>query len=117
VFHWERQCNGRYSLSWVPLYQDQEDYIEAKLYKLLDGLPSATVYQCPGCRKYSVNFTLRKKQFCSPRCMSRVNTRKRREADREGYNKYQSLLKKDLLMEKKGLRRLKTKSRKVKKGV
>jgi len=116
VFHWMRQRNGKYSLSWVPLYRNQEDYIEAKLYRLLDGLPSATVYQCLGCKKYSVNFTLRKKQFCSPRCMWRVNTAKRRDADREGYNKYQSVLKKDLLREKKGLKRLKTKSRKAKEG-
>ncbi|MGA2466037.1 MAG: hypothetical protein ABSH06_17015 [Thermodesulfobacteriota bacterium] len=116
VFHWMRQRNGRYSLSWVRLYSNQEEYIETKLYRLLDGLPFTTVYQCPGCKKYSVNVTQRKKQFCSPRCMWRVNTAKRRDADREGYNKYQSVLKKDLLREKKGLNRLKTKSRKTKEG-
>lgn len=116
VFHWMRRRNGRYSLSWVPLYRDQEEYIETKLYRLLDDLPSATVYQCLGCKKYSVNFTLRKKQFCSPRCMWRVNTAKRREADKEGYNKYQAKLMRDRYREKNGHRRLKTKSRKAKKG-
>jgi hypothetical protein len=116
VFHWVKERNGKYSLSWVPIYRGLEDYITTKLYRLLDGLPLATVYQCLGCKKYSVNFTLRKKQFCSPRCMWKVNTAKRRDADREGYNKYQSVLKKDLLREKKGLKRLKTKSRKTKEG-
>ena len=64
VFHWMRQPNGRYSLSWVRLHSNKEEYIETKLHRLLDGF--ATVYQCLGCKKYSVNFTLRKKQFCSP---------------------------------------------------
>jgi hypothetical protein len=116
AFHWMRQRNGRYSLSSVSLYRNQERYIETKLYRLLDGLLSATVYQCLGCKKYSVNFTLRKKQFCSPRCMWRVNTAKRREADREGYNEYQAKLMKDRYREKGGHPRLKTKSRKAKKG-
>jgi len=89
VFHWMRQRNGKYSLSWVSLYRNQEDYIEGKLYRLLDGLPSATVYQCLGCKKYSVNFTLRKKQFCSPQCIWRFNAEKRRKNNPEAYKKYQ----------------------------
>ncbi len=114
LFHWMRQRNGRYSLSWVRLHRNQEEYIETKLHRLLDGF--ATVYQCLGCKKYSVNFTLRKKQFCSPQCMWRFNTAKRREADKEGYNKYQAKLMRDRYREKGGHPRLKTKSRKSKKG-
>jgi hypothetical protein len=48
--------------------------------------------------------------------MWRVNTAKRREADKEGYNKYQAKLMRDRYREKNGHRRLKTKSRKAKKG-
>lgn len=115
VFHWMRQRNGRYSLSWVRLYRSLEEYIETKLYRLLDGLLSATVYQCLGCKKYSVNLTRRKKQFCSPRCMWRFNTAKRREADPEGYRKYQKILMRDRYREKTGNLRIKTKSRKTRK--
>jgi hypothetical protein len=48
--------------------------------------------------------------------MWRFNTAKRREADPEGYKEYQKILMKDRKREKDGHRRLKTKSRKAKKG-
>lgn len=116
VIHWMKERNGKYSLSWVRLYRSLEDYVETKLFGLLDALPSTTVYQCLGCKKYSVNLTLRKKQFCSLRCMWRVNTAKRREADREGYRKYQRELMRDRHRRKTGDPRLKPKARKTRKG-
>jgi hypothetical protein len=105
-----------FRLTYLPITGTQEEYIQLKLFRLLDGLPPHTVKVCPGCEKCFLNPTLREKNFCSPRCMWRVNTAKRREADREGYNEYQAKLMKDRYREKNGHPRLKTKSRKAKKG-
>jgi hypothetical protein len=116
-----------FSFSYVPLADSHADYIEIKLNLLLNGLPRSTLKSCPGpirigkgkfeaCGKFFLNFSRRNKRFCSPRCMWRFNTAKRRAADPEGYNEYQNILMKDRRREKGGHRRLKTKSRKVKKG-
>jgi len=101
-----------FNLSLIPLAETHDKYTQLKLYQLLNGLPGQTIQECQGCKKYFLNATFRKKTFCSPRCMWRVNTAKRREADREGYNEYQAKLMKDRYREKNGLPRKKTKSRK-----
>ena len=109
---WEKTLN----LSFIPCASTHHEYIQLKIYQLLNGLPRGAIEKCPGCKKYFLNPSFRKKTFCSPRCMWRVNTAKRREADREGYNEYQAKLMKDRYREKNGHPRLKTKSRKAKKG-
>jgi hypothetical protein len=106
----------RFSMTYLPLTKSPGRYIQVKLCRLLDGLPRSTIYKCPGCKKYFFNPTHRKKNFCSPRCMWRVNTQRRRDADREAYRKYQRELMRDRYRENGGQLRLKTKSRKAKKG-
>ena len=82
-------------LIYFPLTESQESYLRFKVYRLLDGLPSHTIQKCPGCKKYFLNSSLRKKTFCSPRCMWRVNAEKRREELKEKYpQKYKVYLKK-----------------------
>jgi len=65
-----------------PLSVDQDDYLNFKIsYLLSDGPPRATVHICPApkCNKIFINTSLRKKTFCSPRCMWRFNTAERRK--------------------------------------
>lgn len=104
--------NRAFFLGFAPLAGTHEEYIKAMVFWCLDGLPGHVIRNCPGCEKYFLNTSFRKKIFCSSRCMSRVNAAKRREADREGYRKYQRELMRDRYREKKGHRRLKTKSKK-----
>ncbi|MGD0656651.1 MAG: hypothetical protein ABSD38_01130 [Syntrophorhabdales bacterium] len=105
--------NGRFTFSHVLATHDHPQYVEVKLYGLLDGLSLAAVRRCPGCQKFFLNPTGRKKRFCGNRCMWRISTAERREADREEYNEYQKGLMTDLRREKAGLKRLKTKARKT----
>lgn len=101
-----------YALSFLPITRSQDDYACFRIIRLLDGFPDHAIRVCPGCKKFFFNPTGRKKGFCSPRCMWRVNTAKRREADPEGYREYQKTLMRDRYREKCGRRRLKTTSRK-----
>jgi hypothetical protein len=85
----------KYYLSLLPLTDSHEDYIRLTLFQLLDGLSRATINKCPICKKYFLNTTLRKKRFCSPKCIWRFNAKKRRETDPEAYKKYQKELMQD----------------------
>lgn len=106
-----------FKLTILPLTQSRDDYIRFKLYRLFDGLPSHTIQRCPGCEKYFLNITLRRKRFCSPKCMWRVNAEKRRKADPEAYRKYQKEVMADKYRFQKGLRLKKFyKSKKRKEG-
>ena len=107
----------KFIFSYIPLAKSQDDYIQIKLHLLLNGLPRSNFQRClaPKCGKYFVNVSLRKKRFCSPRCLWRFNAEKRRKADPEGYKEYQKQLMKDRYREEKGHRRLKTKPRKTRK--
>jgi len=89
LFHLQYRANGPFKLSFIPFTDNQGDYIRLKIQRLLNGLPRSTIQRCPGCEKYFLNFSLRKKRFCSSRCMWRVLQAKRREMDREGYNRRQ----------------------------
>jgi hypothetical protein len=110
---------NRFSLQILPVGADQTEHLRLRLFLLLDGLPTSAVQKCPGCDKYFLNVSLRKKQFCSPRCMWRVNTQKRREADKEGYNEYQRVHMNNRYRKKKGLKQTKKKDgpRETDKGV
>jgi len=83
VMDWGKGKN--FSLQWLPTMGRQRDYIEVKLYRLLDGLPSSSLQKCPGCRRFFLNPSRRRKRFCSPRCMWRVHAEDRRKSDPEGY--------------------------------
>jgi len=110
--------NEKFSFSIIPLGKSHDYYIRIKLNLLLNGLPRSNLQRClaPKCGKYFVNISLRSKRFCSPRCMWRFNSAKRRDVNGEGYREYQKLLMRDRYREKKGLPRKRTKSRKAKKG-
>jgi hypothetical protein len=85
----------KFRWSFLPLTDSPSGYIRLKLFRLLDGLPCSTIQRCPGCEKYFLNTTLRKKRFCSPRCMWRVNAEKRREELKEKHpGEYKAYLKK-----------------------
>ena len=111
----------RFSFTLIP-GKKQEDYIRFKLNLLLNGLPRSALNRCRApirkklCGKYFVNLSRRKKRFCSPQCLWRFNTIKRREADPEAYREYQKLLMRDRRWEKVGQRRRRTTKRKGMKG-
>jgi hypothetical protein len=108
----------KFIFSLIPLGRSHDHYIRIKLNLLLNGLSRSNLQRClaPKCNKYFINISLRKKRFCSSRCMWRFNSAKRRDANREDYREYQRVLMRDRYREKKGLQRKKTKSRKAKKG-
>jgi len=79
----------KFNLSYIPITGGHGEYIRLKFYRLLDGLPRSTISKCPGCNKFFLNTSLRKKRFCSSRCLWRINAEKRRKADPEGYREKQ----------------------------
>ena len=83
-----------FRLSYLPLTESPDDYLRIRLYRLLDGLPSHTIWNCPGCKKYFLNASRRKKTFCSPKCMWRVNAKRWREELKENPKKHEAYLKK-----------------------
>ena len=123
----------KFFFSWIP-GKSQEDYLRVKLNLLLSGLPRSTLTRCPApigrkqlrgllndldskqCNKYFLNFSRRKKTFCSLQCLWRFNTMRRREADPEAYKEYQKVLMRDRRRDKARWEPLR-KSRKIKKGV
>ncbi len=86
--------NNQHSLVVLPMHKGVEEQVRMKLLILLHGLPVSTICKCEGCGKYFVNETLRKKKFCSPRCMWKLNAEKIRKADPE---KYKAKMKKAML--------------------
>ena len=86
IIHTNKEPGKPFALSLIPITKSHDEYVQVRLFMLLNKLPRSTIHQCPGCEKYFLNASLRKKRFCSPPCMWRFNARKRREADREGYN-------------------------------
>ncbi len=79
----------------LPVTITDQDYIQVKLYQLLDGFPISTVQRCPGCTRYYLNFAKRRKRFCSPRCMWRISAeKKRRELKEQHPGQYKAYLKK-----------------------
>jgi len=107
----------RFSFYFIP-GKKQDDYVRFKLNLLLDGLPRSALNRCLSpirkklCGKYFINVSRRKKRFCSPQCLWRFNTVKRRKADPEGYKEYQKILMRDRRLEEVGQRRQKTRKRK-----
>ena len=78
-----------------PLSGSLDHYLRFKIaYLLFEGPHPATVQTClaPKCHNFFINTSLRKKRFCSPRCMWRFNTSERRkhlkEEEPEKYRTY-----------------------------
>lgn len=107
---WRVEGGGKspFGMKILPLTDAQDEYLEFKLFMLLEGFQAHAIRLCPGCKNFFLNLTNREKRFCGSRCMWRITTAERREADREGYNEYQKELMKDRYREKKGLPRRKT---------
>jgi len=102
-----------FTITYFPITKNQDDYVCFKILELLRGLPSHAIRKCPGCKKFFFNPTGREKNFCSPRCMWKVNATKRRDADKEGYRKYHREYMTDLRRQDAGLRPLKIRNKKA----
>ncbi|MGD0230111.1 MAG: hypothetical protein ABSC19_07115 [Syntrophorhabdales bacterium] len=110
-----KESETGFALKTLPAAKDQRAYVWMKILMLLDGLPQHAIRECPGCNNFFFNPTKREKRFCGNRCMWRITTAERREADRGGYNEYQRGLMSDKRREKAGLSRKRTKARKTNK--
>ncbi|MDH4268072.1 MAG: hypothetical protein OEW45_20790 [Deltaproteobacteria bacterium] len=97
--------NETFKLSIIPHTRSREDYIDLKLFRLFDNLPHSSIQKCPGCEKFFLNASMRKKKYCSSRCMWRVNAKKLRMADPEGYKKRQAELMRKKYREKQAQKR------------
>jgi hypothetical protein len=52
---------------------------------VLDGIPVDSIKTCRECTRYFLHLSAKTKYYCSAKCTSRALSRKRREADPEGY--------------------------------
>lgn len=105
----------KFIFSYIPLGKTHDDYIRIKLNLLLNGLPRSTLNRCPApirirkrifkkCDKFFLNFSLREKKFCSPRCMWRFNAAERRKDNPKAYREYQKAVMADKYRIQKGLK-------------
>jgi hypothetical protein len=69
-------AKDEFQIKILPVTKNHEEYVLVKLGRALEGLPVACLQTCQSCKRI----------FFNP---SRFNARKRREADREGYNERQ----------------------------
>jgi len=79
---------------YIPLSKTHGEYVELKLYRLMDGLPTTTIMKCPGCDGYFINTSLRIKKFCSSKCMWKVNAQKKRDELKKNPKEYKAYLEK-----------------------
>jgi hypothetical protein len=91
---------------WPPSPKDHHIYFQAhsipkdltpknwailNLSRLIQGLEMHVISRCAGCHRYFFNFSLRKKNYCSPRCTSNNLARTRRERwGEQKYNAYKA---------------------------
>lgn len=85
---------GKIQRTYIPITKTFEGYLTIRFHLLLEGLLGSAIQKCPGCGKYFLNPTFREKNFCSPRCMWRVNAEKKRENLKRHPERYKAYLKK-----------------------
>jgi hypothetical protein len=79
-----------YRIAILYLTASQDDYVRFKVCMLLEGFSDHALRVCPGCNKYFFNSTRKEREFCENRkCMNKVLTQRRREANRAAYNEEQ----------------------------
>jgi hypothetical protein len=91
---------------WPPSSKDHRVYFQLNFYpkdptpknwaivnfaKLIQGIEMHVICKCEECGSYFLNFSLRKKVYCSPRCASKSLARTRKK--RWGVKKYRAYLK------------------------
>ena len=72
-----------YTLTFLPVTKTQEDYLQLKIPRLLEGFSQHAIMRCPGCGRWFFNPTKHEKRFCSDRCIWKTNAAKRRAAAKE----------------------------------
>jgi hypothetical protein len=82
--------DGIFRLDQFPIARDHQEYVLLKIYRLMDGLWAFALRKCPGCDKFFLNFSLRRKTYCSPRCMWRARAKRYRTANPDKYREYQN---------------------------
>ena len=95
--------NQPFTISYFPITESQPNYINFRIFRLLEGFPGHAISICPVCNKVFLNTTFRKKEFCSPNCMWKNNSAKQRKKDPEKYRKYQRELMRKKSIKEKGL--------------
>jgi hypothetical protein len=75
----------RFTLSAHFLAKNQDQYLKFKIIDLLNGLPVSFLNVCRGCGKFFIQESFRLKKSCSPKCLSRFNTRKWRATHLQKY--------------------------------
>jgi hypothetical protein len=71
-----------YMLTILPVTKSQQDYLQLRVLRLLEGFNQHAISRCPACKKWFFNPTDRDKRFCGNRCIWKTNTAKRRAADK-----------------------------------
>lgn len=77
---------GQYDLFYIPS-SSHKDYLELKLHRLVNGLPTSTVQKCLQCKSFFIRPSQNRRKFCSARCSWLYHAATRRKKDREGENK------------------------------
>lgn len=84
VLWWVGRGRGiPYTFKFLPVTKSQEEYLQLKILRLLEGFNRNAIRLCPGCNRWFFNPTNREKRFCGNRCIWRTNTAKRRAASKK----------------------------------
>jgi hypothetical protein len=80
-----------FQMNSIPKDMTPKNWAVLNLSRLIQGLEMHVIGKCEECGSYFLNFSLRKKTYCSPRCASRSLARTRKK--RWGTKKYGTYLK------------------------
>lgn len=93
--------NHPFEIYYQPVTDSNDKWVKLWIFNKLNGFPGHAINICPVCNKFFLNTSLRKKTFCSPKCMWRANAAKRRKENPEGYREYQrEIMRKKYLKER-----------------
>jgi hypothetical protein len=100
----DHRLYSQFRITFHPKNPTPKNWAIVNFAKLINGIEMHVLGKCPKCGKWFLNFSLRKKNYCSPKCASSslALTRKQRwsEKDYDTYLKKQNKLSKKRYIEK-----------------
>ena len=74
----------------IPKDPTPQNYAVLNLSKLIQGIEMHVIGKCEECQRYFLNFSLREKLYCTPRCASKSTARLRRERLKKNPKKWKA---------------------------
>lgn len=74
-----REYQAYFQMHLIPKDRTPKNWAILNFSRLIEGLKMHVIGRCAGCSHYFLNFSVRRKLYCSPKCASRSLSRSRKE--------------------------------------